>query len=1227
MVFFKEKVGDILASKIGMPSSAIPYRREASLGGTVSYRNLSGTADCSYIVLARVTKVYFKQGKLDFKVTNTADNIVASMGGDGTCSAPIPVDFFGYQADGTPFGHYRRVAVGDLVSVAFLNGHRSTPIILGVYPDTSDSYEIISPSLYEDGDTSDSTIAETSLADKAIQPSGQIEYRSGSGSIYKALNGHSFLAVGNENEAELNQLWYRYSNVGHFYVDGKIQNPLHEEAGDWLLVHENNTDSDVDDNHITRFFVNSSGAFEVALFDSTMSGSFSVLRGSKDEGFTITRYYDVDPKKSGDLNNQVEEPDLDNAPTYVKFTLGNDSQGAVIEATTKGLSTKQSSKLEVNPDGVYLNDELLISGKTQSSITDNKISDAINKASNAINEGLDKKLNDKLNDYQLKLDRDLGGIRDIAKSAQDAGESASKVGEKAQQDADDLKNNMRYYMSISPEDNGQLDKSGNYSSTWTNIFKDVYIEDTKSLKITASNIETGTLEANNIIVKNLKLTEALGNHISANIIDTGTLRADVIEANTISTNKLNAPELSQISTMLGDIKGGSLAIGKVDENGENVEPYNKIEYSGKTWSQSNITTSLDASITSLMALTDFNQYKGKQVAISCQVTINGYRGVIGTGNPSVQLVFKSVDNSTNVDADITKITVSNGAYISTISYSLDIPSSGLTDIRIKSNIKADSIVLSSVVLTAYNEDYFHNSDAFYVDSAGNLTAHNITAKNGNINGVTVTASKIIGGTMEANHINTATLDGATINTSKLNSSTINTATLNGGTINGITINGSNINSTSKSYSSIGPFDRDSLTNFDIFQTKSSNFRVLKNGTIALSKRLPRLNGANKVALTFDNQINVTWTNVYASDLRYLYTIEARSSVGGNSNYRYLLPFAKLGVPVSGSDTQNVSLTSGLDLNAYAKYCVINTPVSGNFGTEADLAVSNVTLCVWSDSDISVDTISAPKNISRTDLDNYYANFSGVGFNDHYFGVDYPNSYFYANGSSASDIPLTDLSKMLYVSDTTHAINSAFMSLYDEIHIPGSKLKGKTGNLWVGFLVTPPVGNGLSSTQQPAINILSDFEYFNGWLGDMPVINSANDMNHETSLSILPDGTLSFNMEQPTGRNVDMRTIDITTNGNLVLTSRSYKTGAGLSTNSTTITGDSIIFSESVNPSQQQRLSFWGDPNTGNGIWFDSYGNLHAQQSSDVWRIYDKNGDDIFHVNFNTGKYWSKNGSE
>lgn len=1205
-----------------MPSSAIPYRREASLGGTVSYRNLSGTNDCSYIVLARVTKVYFKQGKLDFKIANTADNVIASMGGDGTGSAPIPVDFFGYQADGSPYGHYRRVSVGDLVSVAFLNGHRSTPIILGVYPDTSDSYELISPSLYEDGDTADSTIAETALADKAIEPSGQIEYRSGSGSIYKALNGHSFLAIGNENEAELNKLWYRYSNVGHFYVDGKIKNPLHEEAGDWLLVHENNTDSNIDDNHVTRFFVSASGAFEVALFDATMSGSFSVLHGSKDEGFTITRYYDVDSKKSGDLNNPVEEPDLDNAPTYVKFTLGNNNQGAVIEATTKGLSTKQSSKLEVNPDGVYLNDELLISGKTQSSITDNKIASAINSAVDKINGDI----NNKFNNYQEKINKDLGDIKQIADNAREVGESASQVGDQAQRDAEDLKNNMRYYMSISPESNGTLDKSGNYSNAWTNIFKDVYIKDNYSLKITASNIEAGTLEAHDITVKNLKLTEALGNHISANIIDTGTLHADVIEANTISTNKLNAPELSQISTMLGDIKGGSLAIGKVDSYGKNVEPYNKIEYSGKTWSQSNINGNLDASVTDLMKLTDFNQHKGKQIAISCQVTINGYSGVVDTGNPSIQLEFKGSDTS-YVDADITKMTVSTGTYISTISYSLDIPSDGLTDIRIKSNIKANSIVLSNVVLTAYNDNYLSNTDAFYVDSAGNLTAHNITAKDGNIKGVTVTASTINGNTITGGTINGAKITGNTITGGTINGAEIIGNTITGGTVNGTTINGSLIRSTSKSYTSIGPFDRDSLTNFDVFQTKSSNFRVLKNGTIALSKRLPRLNGTNKVALTFSKQINVTWTNVYAGDLRYLYTIEARSSVGGNSNYRYLLPFAKLGVPVSGSDTQNVSLTSGLDLNAYAKYCVINTPVSGSFGTEADLAVSNVTLCVWSDSDIPVDTISAPKDISRTDLDDYYTNFSGVGFNDHYFGVNYPNSYFYVNSSSASDIPLTDLSKMLYVSDTTHAINSAFMSLYDEVHIPGSKLKDKTGNLWVGFLVTPPVGNGLSSSQQPAINILSDFEYFNGWLGDMPVINSADDMNHETSLSILPDGTLSFNMEQPTGKNVDMRTIDITTNGNLILTSRGYKTGAGLSTNSTTITGDSIIFSESVNPSQQQRLSFWGDPNTGNGVWFDSYGNLHAQPSSGVWRIYDNNGNDIFHVNFATGKYWSKNGSE
>lgn len=1172
MVFFKEKVGDILTSKIGMPSSAIPYRREASLGGTISYRNLSGTADCSYIVLARVTKVYFKQGKLDFKVTNTADNIVASMGGDGTCSAPIPVDFFGYQADGTPFGHYRRVAVGDLVSVAFLNGHRSTPIILGVYPDTSDSYEIISPSLYEDGDTSDSTIAETSLADRAIQPSGQIEYRSGSGSIYKALNGHSFLAVGNENEAELNQLWYRYSNVGHFYVDGKIQNPLHEEAGDWLLVHENNTDSDIDDNHITRFFVNSSGAFEVALFDATMSGSFSVLRGSKDEGFTITRYYDVDPKKSGDLNNPVEEPDLDNAPTYVRFNLGNKNQGAVIEATTKGLSTKQSSKLEVNPEGVYLNDELLISGKTQSAITDKKIADAVDKASEDINKNF--------NDYQKQLSKDLGDIKSIAQNAHDVGEQASQTGEQAKKDAEELKNNLRYYMSISPEANHNLDKTGNYSSTWTNIFKDVYIENTNSLKITASNIETGTLEAHDITVKNLKLTEALGNHVSANIVDTGTLHADVIEANTISTNKLNAPELSQISTMLGDIKGGSLAIGKVNEAGKNVEPYNKIEYSEKTWSQSNITTSLDTPVTSLMTLTDFNQYKGKQVAISCQVTINGYQGVIGTGNPSVQLVFKGADNSTNVDADITKIAVSDGAYISTISYSLDIPSGGLTDIRIKSNIKANSIVLSSVVLTAYNEDYLHNSDAFSVDSAGNLTAHNITAKNGNISGVTVTAG-----------------------------------TINGGTINGTNINGSLINSASKSYSSIGPFNRESLTNHDIFQTKSSNFRVLKNGTISLSKRLPLLVGGNKVRMS----------DYEGFGLQYLYTIEARSSVADNLNYMHLLPVSRLSTTTSG-----VSLASGLDLNAYTKYCVINTPNKATIqdNAEADLAISNATLCIWSDSDIAVDSAGVPKDISRTDLDGYYTNFSNVGFgNNHYFSDNYPNSYFYANRSSVSEISIDDIDKMLYVSDTTHAINSSFMPLYDEISIPGSKLRGKAGNLWLGFLVTPPVGNGSSNTQQPVINILSDFEYFNGWLGDMSPIIDVGDMNHETNLSILPDGTISFNMEQPTGRDVDIRTFDLDTNGNLTLTSRSYKIGAVLDTTSTTITGDGISFSRSVEPSMQQRLSFNGDPNTGNGIWFDSYGNLHAMQSAGVWRIYDKDGNDIFHVNFSSGKYWSKNGSE
>lgn len=351
-----------MAQKINIPQQNQPFRRQASLGGNVSFRDLGNEEDNNFITLAKVTKVYYKQGRIDFKLSNT--NIVTQevAGNHSVGSAPIPVDFFGHKPDGTVFGHYRPIKIGDVVAIAYLNGHKSSPIVIGVYPDNAQAYEAISPTMYADGDDNDSGVANDVLSEQKIHPSMQIEYRSGSGAIAKALNGHSFLAIDDEVSHDYNQLWQNYNTVGFFSQNGKIVNPLKEKAGDWTLIHEDNPDATNADRHRTRFFVSKRGELQIVFMDNTSEGDVLVMEGAQHKGFTMTQYYDTPKRKAGDMSDDVYNPDLAASPQYVRFNLGGEGKEASIEASSLQASILQSTQLAVRTDGVYLNGKLLVSG-------------------------------------------------------------------------------------------------------------------------------------------------------------------------------------------------------------------------------------------------------------------------------------------------------------------------------------------------------------------------------------------------------------------------------------------------------------------------------------------------------------------------------------------------------------------------------------------------------------------------------------------------------------------------------------------------------------------------------------------------------------------------------------------------------------------------------------------------------------------------------------------------
>lgn len=585
-----------MGQKINIPSQNQPFRKQSSLGGDVSFRNLNGTNDNSFITLAKVTKVYYKQGKLDFKLTNTV-SIVQEQGGDGSGSAPIPVDFFGRKPDGQVFGHYRPVKVGDLIAIAYINGHRSNPIVIGVYPDSAPDYELISPSMFETGDDNDSGIAETGLAEQKVYPSMQTSYRSGSGTIAEALNGHSFLILDDETANQYDQLWTDYESVGFFNHNGETTNPLKEEAGSWLLVHEDNPDGD-GDGHRTRFYVNPKGEIQIVLMGSDSEGDVSVLEGSRKDGFTLKHYNDLSSIKAGDKGQDVYNPDFDVAKKYVELNIGKD-QSILMQAVDQGFSGGNTN-LTVKPDGVYLNDKPLNASITDSVREHSKeVADAISKDLTSTKEweDFDKRVTQAGKDAKDAGDK----AKQAGEDAKQAGISAEKAGEDAKKTGEDIKRHIVYYASAFPQGDHYI--PGKYLAINTEtyiangIIKSAMIEDgaidnakiayeavgssqIEDLAVTRGKLAymaVGTAQIEDLAVSDEKVDHLSFNHMEGELLDAHKIRVrnlegDSISAKTLTADKLIIGELGDITDKLGTIADGKIIVkGNGKNSGVDIE--------------------------------------------------------------------------------------------------------------------------------------------------------------------------------------------------------------------------------------------------------------------------------------------------------------------------------------------------------------------------------------------------------------------------------------------------------------------------------------------------------------------------------------------------------------------------------------------------------------------------------------------------------------------------------
>lgn len=591
-------------------SKHIPYRRLASLGGNNLKQVITNGKTNTTLVWAVVTNVYYKRGTVDFRLANGTTLLQTQERFKGEQSAPIPVDFYGQTKDGQPFGHYRPIKRGNRILVAYVDNSLTKPVIVGVYPNNAQQYELVSPVIYDDNNA-DYGDEDSTLASYKRLPSQQIIYQSGLGNFARSLSGHSFLVCDQNLSSYLDDINTVYDNIGYFSNPNSGQaEPLFDKAGSWLLVHEDNPTSSDSDNHYTRFYVNKQGDLQI-VFGTRNVNDLLVINGSKDKGFSIARNYDG---RLTDSNN------------YVRFELGS-NDGIKLVSATQGSSQVQSSSLEVSSKGVLVNGKDIttissnnIDPDTIKQVVDSSVANATDDIKKDFSDSMHA-VSQEINSSVNMLSQALADNVHITNQTKDAVLNAEKAGHEAQSAVEDMKNRIVYYTSISPEKdiyipgkflhltettliddgiiknamiaNGTIGsaKIGNGAINTANI-ADGAITRAKigNAQIVSANIADATIT--DAKIGKLSFNHMVGETLDASKINVINLNASNINAGTITADRIFVRNLGELSHDLGNITQGNIQAGQGGVDIKDLPADNPDEWtpSDKARLQQEITT-------------------------------------------------------------------------------------------------------------------------------------------------------------------------------------------------------------------------------------------------------------------------------------------------------------------------------------------------------------------------------------------------------------------------------------------------------------------------------------------------------------------------------------------------------------------------------------------------------------------------------------------------------------
>lgn len=247
-------------------------RRQSSLGSEFKRRYKEGQ-NIDRIMIAEIVRVHHRYNTVDVVIKGTNDRVENSYYEEGKFSAKLPVEFGGLTGEGNPFGKTIPIQVGTLALIGFINGNKTTPIVLSIYNKTEEAKELSRSPIAETG-YDDDRYEQYTDEQFTVYPSLTYDSIDGKGNRTVSFTGKTFIAtsanpkVGSGSLTD-DSIGLPYENLGtSYYHSGKLIEPKESIAPSILFKHQGDTfdynGNAIPDDKIFTLFLDNDGTFRVS---------------------------------------------------------------------------------------------------------------------------------------------------------------------------------------------------------------------------------------------------------------------------------------------------------------------------------------------------------------------------------------------------------------------------------------------------------------------------------------------------------------------------------------------------------------------------------------------------------------------------------------------------------------------------------------------------------------------------------------------------------------------------------------------------------------------------------------------------------------------------------------------------------------------------------------------------------------------------------------------------